>query len=129
MDMNCLVGPFFYIQGKIYADGCEIDKANQNLAGKFDGPGNHKKLYYSNIRGKLKLAAAMHPYEYWPRGRVVYNRDKDAFEISLDACIKDKESIKAKIVKAFHLEGKTVEWGLDGHYLCHRCNPDFIDFD
>ena len=77
----------------------------------------------------MKLTAAVHPYEYWPRGRVVYDEGADLYEIYLDACIKDKESIKAKILKAFHLEGRAVTWGCDGHYLCHRCNPDFIDID
>ena len=129
MDKNCLVGPFFYIQGKVYADACELMGAEQNVPGKFDGPGSHRRLYYSGIRSKLKLTAAIHPYEYWPRGRVVYDKPSDTFEISLDACIKGKESIRAKIVKAFHLEGKAISWGLDGHYLCHRCNPYFIDLD
>lgn len=129
METKPMVGPFFYINRKVYADAYEIEKAAQNLAGKYDGPGSHRRLYYLDIRAKLTVNAALHPYEYWPRGRVVYDKPSDTYEISLDACIKDKESIKAKIVKAFHLEGKTVSWGLDGHYLCHRCNPDFIDWD
>jgi len=128
MEKQYLVGPFFYIQGKIYLDGYEIEKANQNLAGKFDGPGNHKRLY-SHIKPQLKFTAALHPYEYWPRGRVVFNQVDNIFEISLDECIKDKQSVQTKIIKAFHLEGATIQWGLDGHYLCHRCNPFFTDID
>lgn len=129
METNCLVGPFFYIQGKVYTGACPIEKAEENVSGKFNGPAEHIKLYKSSIRPKLKPKAAWHRYEYWPRGRVVYNRDTDTFEISLDACIKDMESIRLKIIKTFHLEGKEVSWGLDGHYLCHRCNPDYIDID
>ena len=128
MEKKCLIGPFFYIQGKVYTAGCKITEGTENVAGKVDGPNSHVRLYAS-LRPKLKLTAAMHSYEYWPRGRVVYDKAKDKFEISLDACIKDKESIQAKIIKAFHLEGTAISWGLDGHYLCHRCNPDFIDLD
>lgn len=129
MNYHGYVGPFFVIRGEVYCSAVEIARASQNLCGKCDGPMSHQRLYASKIQPMLSFLDALHPYEYWPRGRVVYNVSSEAFEVSLDACLKSKESVQKKIVKAFHLEGETISWELDCHYLCHRCNPDFVDYD
>ena len=123
-----MIGPFFAINGKIYACPIEDDKGAHNVEGKLDASLSHTRLYQA-LKRRLKPLDALHPYGYWPRGRVVFNQIDNAYEIYLDACIKDKPSIQEKITKAFRLEGQALHWRQDSHYLCHRCNPDFIDID
>ena len=123
-----MIGPFFVIHNKIYACPIEDNKGARNVEGKLDASISHKRLYQA-LKKRLKPLDAFHPYEYWPRGRVVFNQIDHAYEIYLDACIKDKPSIQDRIAKAFCLEGQTLQWRLDSHYLCHRCNPNFVDID
>lgn len=123
-----MVGPFFYIKGKVCAKPIALESAKENVDGILDAELSHKALY-STIRTKMKLLEAIHPYEYWPRGRVVYDKSGDKPKVFLDACIKDKDGIRTKIAKAFGFDPQRAEWSLDGHYLCHRCNPDFVDID
>ncbi len=129
MNHHGYVGPFFFIQGSVYSGAAPIANAAQNLFGKYDVPTSHLKLYASSIQPTLSFLDALHPYDYWPRGRIVYNALSDVFEVYLDRCLIDEESARKKIIKAFRLEGETVLWEGDDHYLCHRCNPDFVDYD
>jgi len=62
-------------------------------------------------------------YDYFPRGRFVFDTLNDTFVIYKDKCIKDEAL--SKIVLSF--EGKPYRIELDEHYQCHRCNPDYVD--
>ena len=120
-----MIGPFFYINGKILATPEQVDLSQ---TGKVDSSLGHIRLY-RGIKGTLKPKDALHPYEYWPRGRVIYDTKERRYFIYLDVCIQDKETIRKKIIKVFALEKENITWGGDSHYLCHRCNPDFVDID
>ena len=66
-----------------------------------------------------------HDFDYYPRGRVVYNTKNDTFFVWLDKCISPK--YKDLICKSFNLSGKNVVFGNDEHYQCAGCNEDYVD--
>jgi hypothetical protein len=57
----------------------------------------------------------LHPYEHFPRGRVVYHRPDQTFWIYADGRVQTPQKI-AEVVRVFGLEGATYEVRSDPHY-------------
>jgi len=83
----------------------------------------------------MELTEYNKSWNYYPRGRVNFNRNFDCFELDMDACLHNQEII-SKIKSEFNLsEGSvniippnktnnvTKTGRLEGHYTCHNCNP------
>lgn len=66
-----------------------------------------------------------HGYDYFPRGRVIYDLKKNQVVLYIDRCI-GLTSI-AKISDEFTLSGNQVKVRYDEHYQCHRCNQFYLD--
>lgn len=116
-----MVGPFFWIQGKLIAFPNRLEEGVDTGVGIIDGVAGHMTEYE-----KLPYRFE-HDYDYWPRGRVVFHKNKNKSIVYLDRCIKNDEAVRLAILKAYALDPKKTSWRLEDHYKCHCCNPDYQD--
>lgn len=66
-------------------------------------------------------------YDYFPRGRVIYNAIEDVYYLYADRCIrKNIDNIK-KIAHLMHLPVEKTKVLGDRHYQCARCNKNYVD--
>lgn len=56
-------------------------------------------------------------FDYFPRGRVAYNKVSGKYHIYFDRCIKDK-------MLAFIDDSMVICY--DEHYQCHKCNKEYV---
>lgn len=103
------VGPFFFIDNKLYANKCSLDKADSQ-ADKLDNPYGHDRLYDDYFSDG--------DYIDYPRGRVVWDCSNNRAIIYIDPCI-NKMEIIAEIAQEFGLTEYTVDGDL--HYHCKNC--------
>jgi len=63
-------------------------------------------------------------YEDPPRGRVVFNKRTQRFDLYADRCILDRKAVIKRIMEAMHLPASQTNIGTDGHsghYKCLKC--------
>jgi hypothetical protein len=120
------VGIIYFINGELYIDGTPVREAEHY--GDFL---IHSKDHYtyweeelSSNNSPIRLLAKGKDYDYYPRGRVVYNTVEDRFSIYLDKCIID--NVK-QIISLMHLPKAKSEILKDRHYQCSRCNKDYVE--
>lgn len=109
------VGLFFYVNGDFLFHGCKLDDAEHY--GEFlIYSESHYDIWEKYYEGLYKV-----DFDYYPRGRVVYNRKENVYIIYYDQCIeREIENIKLKY------EGKKVVLALDEHYQCYICNQYYV---
>lgn len=116
-----MVGLFFIIDGEIYADAYELEEV-EPVNGLLDGYGSHYEYwealtpFYAEFQG--------HDYDYYPRGRVIFNANSQRYKIILDTCIQDPSHIR-KIADTFNLREQAYSIESDEHYQCHSCNSEY----
>ena len=123
------VGIIYFINGELYIDGTPVREAEHY--GEFL---IHSKDHYtyweeelSSSRSPIHLLAKNKDYDYYPRGRVVYNTVGDRIFVYLDRCIiNDEESVK-KILSMMHLPKTKSEISGDEHYQCAKCNRNYVE--
>lgn len=59
-------------------------------------------------------------FDFFPRGRVVYNLKEDCYYIYHDKCITDLSEILNDY------ENGKYKICTDYHYQCHKCNQDYV---
>jgi hypothetical protein len=114
------VGLFFYVNGKVLTDLVDIE--NAELYGEFKiGSSSHYGIWnekYDRIYRK--------PYDYFPRGRVVYKYKENKNILYADKCI-DKNGIE-EIIRTYGIEDEKVKIDRpDKHYVCKKCNKYFLE--
>lgn len=103
------VGPFFLIEGRLLFNACGLDKGRCQ-ADMIDNPLSHEELFRKyDPRGE---------YIFYPRGRVVWDSEKQHSIIYIDPCINTGDVID-EIVQIFCIGRFTVEY--DDHYRCRNC--------
>lgn len=108
------IGPFFYIRGKLIYNACPLSEGRKQ-AGKLDNSYGHDVLYEKYFKTG--------DYIDYPRGRVVWDREKNRAIIYIDPCI-HRKTVVEKIIAAFGLESYVVEY--DDHYRCKNCVEDLF---
>ena len=63
---------------------------------------------YPNVRD--------HEYEYWPRGRINYNKAEDRYYLYADRKILENEKALRAVMKEFNLPGPKTKTSTDPHY-------------
>lgn len=107
------IGPFFYIQVKLVFNVCPISKGREQ-AGKLDNSFGHDQLYDAHFKTG----------EYIPRGRVVWEKEKNHSIIYIDPCINRKD-VLSQIISAFNIGDYVIEY--DDHYHCKKCVGDLFN--
>lgn len=115
------VGIFFYINDDLVYESTSIDNAEKYGDFKVHKKG-HFEMWEEHLEKKFRR-----PYDYYPRGRVVYNYINSTFRIFLDKCLKDPKIVE-KIMQVFNLQKESIEIDdSDSHYVCSQCNRQFIE--
>ena len=110
-----LIGPFFYIRGKLIYNACPLAEGREQ-AGKLDNSYGHDQLYDAHFKTG--------EYIDYPRGRVVWDEEKNHSIIYIDPCI-NREDVPSQIIDAFDIGDYVVEY--DDHYHCKNCVGDLFN--
>lgn len=112
------VGLFFYVNENLLLDFVEIDKAIE-YGDCLIGATSHYDIWENQYFYKLHRS-----YDYYPRGRVVYNKKENLYIIYADKCIDEKGIML--ILLAFEIENENVRIDrTDEHYVCSKCNKEY----
>lgn len=109
------IGQFFYTKSIIVFNACPL-AGDWEQAGRLDNSYGHDRLYDDYYKTG--------EYIYYPRGRVVWAKQKSRSIIYIDPRI-NRENILSKIIDAFDIEDYVVEY--DGHYHCKNCVGDLFN--
>ena len=118
------VGPFYVIDGAVFADSESYKEVFPNNLGFIDSNNNHYDYWHSLQRFYPEFRRL--DYDYYPRGRVIYNSKEKKFHLYADQCILDDESLIDAIIEELSLPAASTIVGDDEHYQCHNCNPDYL---
>lgn len=118
-----LVGIYFVVRGEILIDAVELEKAEPyDDALQFGGHNDfHESLRPGSQTERLFKAR---PYDYFPRGRVVYFSTTKKFRMYFDRCL-SKESLQ-EVIRQFGIEREDLELCPDEHYQCAGCNRRYL---
>ena len=122
------VGPFYYLNGFIDSELDPIETV-EPIDGMYDGNMSHFRLAALKNREPYQKYYRHHAYDYFPRGRLVYDGKKRRLIIYADKCIRQSEKAKIDIIYALVPDGVKFQWRADAHYKCHTCNSGFVDID
>ena len=100
------VGPFFYINNKIYGYKERMDTFSPLLR-YIDASISHFDYFSSLLLDD--------DYGHYPRGRVIYSNIDRMFYIYIDKSL-NKENIKKMIIEEYHLEDRPHIFKYDSHY-------------
>ncbi len=108
------VSLFFVVNGKFLIHSCKKE-AGEKYGNFINYPESHMEIWDKYYYKKYHV-----DFDYFPRGRVVYNIEADKYYLYHDKCIKDVSSL-------IPLEDKgKVEIREDFHYQCHKCNKYYV---
>lgn len=107
------VALFFCVNGKLLLHSVPLEKA-EPYGDFLNYPYSHDLVWEKCHRSTFPV-----DFDYYPRGRVIYNRAEDSFIIYHDRCITEQ----ARALQQRY--GDRAVLRLDEHYQCHRCNADY----
>lgn len=117
--MECLagrVGLFFVVEGRVILYACPLSKAGRY--GDFlDYPHSHDEIWEAKQRAQHRV-----DFDYYPRGRIVYDTLGDRYTIYHDRCCRKA----AEMIGSRYAPAK-VQYSHDEHYQCRKCNPKYCE--
>ena len=108
------VGLFFMADGKLLLHTCTLEEA-QPYGDFLNYPHSHDDIWYKQYQHTYHV-----DFDYWPRGRIIYNTETQTYSLFYDGCMMDTAK---EMAKAFG--GEKVLMMRDEHYQCHRCNDKY----
>ena len=116
---NPYVGPFFFINGKLYSLKISVDKGEDN--GLFiNHPTSHFEFFKQIKPGD--------DYGHYSRGRVIYSKKNNQFYLYLDKSLVDNNALINETIKEYNLTNSDVLIKLDEHYT-HDKTRDMTKLD
>lgn len=109
-----MVNLFFLVNNEFLIHKCNNEDA-EKYGDFLNYPESHFEVWEKNYASKYHV-----DFDYFPRGRVVYNIQEKCYYIYHDKCIKDL----TEIIKDY--ENENYKICLDFHYQCKKCNKDYI---
>lgn len=109
-----MVNLFFFVNGKFLVHKCENEQA-EKYGDFLNYPQSHMEIWDKYYQKKYHV-----DFDFYPRGRVVYNIKEDCYYIYHDKCINDLSEI-LKDYKDFNF--KITQ---DFHYQCKKCNKNYV---
>ena len=110
-----MVGIFFVVGGMLLIHKCSLTEAE--LYGDFlNYPKSHMEIWDKHYYSKYKV-----DFDYYPRGRVIYNTVEKTYYIYYDKCLE-------KIIKKLNIvpEKESKKYLHDFHYKCSKCNKNYV---
>jgi len=109
------VGLFFIVNGTLLLHKRLL--ADAEPYGDFiNYPASHYDVWQRRYARKYKI-----DFDYFPRGRIVYNQKDNIYLLYYDRCIVSE----AEKLCGYYLENKCIII-LDEHYQCHKCNKNYV---
>ena len=118
------VGIFFVIKNELFIESTPLSLAEPYGDDFLIHPGDHAHFWKEVIRVKEALSGS--PYDYFPRGRVLFNVKEGRYWVYVDKCTLRDSKMVAEIFSRFRLPEEETEVRLDSHYQCHACNPLYV---
>ena len=117
------VGIFFFVAGEVIHDSVSLEDGERY--GVCVEHGEHYSFWERFLpRSPTGTAFKGHSYDYFPRGRSVYDLTRQRFKLYADRCISQRERLL--ITSALGLPDDTP-FLADEHYQCYQCNSSFVD--
>lgn len=66
-------------------------------------------------------------YDYYPRGRVMFNAKIHKYVVICDPCIANDEGLRKSLCYEYRLDPRKVVWDTDEHYECNECRAGQLD--
>lgn len=118
------VGIFFLVDDVFLSERVNVEHASINSL--FLEYGEHYNFWLNLVpNNKIESKFKTHAYDYFARGRVVFDKTKDCFYLYADKCLSPE--MLNKIVELFDLDIGRVKMRRDHHYQCSSCNKSFLD--
>lgn len=109
-----MVNIFFKVNSKFIIHKCENKEADKY--GDFlNYPKSHMEIWDEFYYQKYHV-----DFDFFPRGRVVYNLKEACYYIYHDKCITDL----TEILEQYRTENYKI--CKDYHYQCHKCNRNYV---
>lgn len=115
------IGVFFYVEEKIVSEQYQLQEGIQQ--GVFINPPEGHECIWRRDYEKVDQKK----YDFWPRGRVVYNTNSKQFILYYDGCL-DQPNLE-KVKELFGISLNQVRYVKDEYYTCHKCSKKFEDMD
>ncbi|NLO08605.1 MAG: hypothetical protein GX129_01890 [Clostridiales bacterium] len=109
------VGLFFVVHDEFLLHSCILDEA-EPYGDFLNYPLSHDKVWSKYYLKKYHV-----DFDYFPRGRIVYNKVKDSYILYYDECIEDE----VNEIKRLFLDKECII-AIDEHYQCHNCNTGYV---
>ena len=102
---------FFFVHGEFLVHRCSLENAEE-YGDYLVYPQSHFEIWDNYYYDKYNV-----DFDYFPRGRVAYNKISKKYHIYFDRCIEDEMHtfIDASMVICY-----------DEHYQCHKCNKEYV---
>lgn len=125
MFINNKVGIFWAVDGVIVGDAVNLPDAEEY--GDALQHGGHYEFWEKLKAGTdAERKFKSHAYDYFPRGRMVFFRERQIMRLYVDSCM-SKETLKA-VLDFFADEEGPLEIEKDEHYRCAKCNRHYLEF-
>jgi hypothetical protein len=111
------VGIFYLVGGKLFIEGSSLAEAEP-----YGEALTHARAH-TEMWGELVLSGKVPhaPYEFNPRGRVVFHGDTDRFTLMADRCILRDKAVVSEVMERLHLPEDRTDLSTDWHYRCPTC--------
>jgi len=107
---------FFFLKNKMLLHTCALDEA-QKYGDFLNYPYSHDRVWMKLYRKRYNV-----DFDYYPRGRIIYNISMDRYTLFYDGCIEDEAK---RLANAY--VGAEIVLTRDEHYQCHKCNNEYVD--
>ena len=110
-----MVGIFFVVNNRLLLHSCSLEEA-EKYGDFLNYPKSHMDIWEEFYYKKYRV-----DFDFYPRGRIIYNIKEQTYYIYYDKCI-EKDIENLGIIP----ENQNVKLQKDFHYQCHKCNPNYI---
>ena len=111
-----MVGIFFVVNHQVLLHKCELAEA-EKYGDFLNYPESHMEIWDKYYCKKYRV-----DFDYYPRGRIIYNLKEKIYYIYYDKCLKE-ELKKLGIIP----QNTKVKLLTDYHYKCHTCNKNYVE--
>ncbi len=110
-----MVGIFFVVNKQLLLHSCNLSEAEKY--GYFlNYPKSHMEIWNKYYHQKYHV-----DFDYYPRGRIIYNTKEKIYYIYYDKCL-ENDIKNLDIIPTDH----DVKLLKDFHYQCHKCNKNYV---
>ena len=112
---------FWYIDGELQGWDTAINEGEDCGDGYVNAPDAHCDIW-DIVRDEINIPMKL-PYDYYPRGRIVYNKFARVFTVYADPVLMKNEEFKTKIINTYRLPENRVQWDSlpDYHHADSDC--------